>query len=254
VAWCREQGLSNATINRDIAALRRAFSLALKGKRIREIPSFPHLREAAPRSGFIAEPEYRKLKERATELWLRALLAIGYHFGFRKGELLNLRVRQVDLLNRTIRLNAGETKSGEGRLVPMTQDVFLLLQACCAGKDADCHVFTRQANKPVRRFSKSWANLCDSAGCPGLIFHDLRRSAVRNMIRRGIPERVAMAISGHKTRSVFDRYNIVSESDLRDAARKIESGRSEVLAEFWQNEAEMKPQSTSIPQQAVLPN
>jgi integrase len=249
VAECREQGLSNGTINRDLAALRRAMYLAVEAETLAKVPKFPHLKESEARSGFVEETQYRKLAEHAKELWLRALLATAYTFGFRKGELLNLQVRQVDLANRTIRLNAGETKSGDGRVIVMTQDVLTLLQACCAGKDADSFVFTRH-NKRVRDFRETWNQLCISAGCTGLLFHDLRRSAVRNMVRRGVIQKVAMDISGHKTISVFQRYNIVSEDDLADAARKIEAGQTAVLAEFWQNRKE----ASTTKQVAVRPN
>jgi integrase len=120
---CREQGLANGTINRDLSALRRAFNLAKIAGRIQKVPFFPHLKESAPRSGFVEEAAYNRLAAKAPELWLRALLATAYSFSFRKGELLGLRVSQVDFLNRTIRLNAGETQSGDGRSVKMTHDV-----------------------------------------------------------------------------------------------------------------------------------
>ena len=76
----------------------------------------------------------------------------------------------------------------------------------------------------MRDFSETWELLVSEAGVPGLLFHDLRRSAVRNMVRRGVPQKIAREISGHKTDAVFSRYNIVSEADIRDAARKIEEG------------------------------
>lgn len=245
VAWCRDQGLANGTINRDLAALRRAFKLALRAGKIQKCPMFPHLKESAPRSGFVEEQQYAQLAKHARELWLRAMLATAYTFGFRKGELLNLRVGQVDLLNRTIRLNAGETKSGEGRLIKMTQDVAVLLQACLSGKEADAYVFTRPDGKRILNFRERWAKLTADAGCAGLLFHDLRRSGVRNMVRRGVPEVIAMRISGHKTRSVFDRYNIVSESDLMEAALKIEAGKS-VRAEVGQNPPVLQQQKAEV--------
>jgi integrase len=160
---------------------------------------------------------------------MRAMFEVAYHFGWRVSELQSLRVSQVDLHSGTIRLNSGETKNDDGRLVVMTSVVRQLLAECLNGKTRDEHVFTRAGGKPVRDFRLAWAKVCKRAGLPGLLFHDLRRTAVRNMVRSGIPEVVAMRISGHRTRAVFDRYNIVSEKDLRDAARKLERRACETI-------------------------
>jgi hypothetical protein len=75
--------------------------------------------------------------------------------------------------------------------------------------------------KRITTFIKAFRAACTKAGCPGRILHDLRRTAVRNLVRAGIPERVAMQMTGHKTRSVFERYNIESECDLVEAAKKL---------------------------------
>jgi integrase len=138
--------------------------------------------------------------------------------------LLNLKVRQIDLLSGTIRLNSGETKNDDGRVVIMTERVRWLLTQCVAGKRPEDYVFTRGENRePVIDFRDAWKSVCDRAGVSSLLFHELRRTAVRNMVRSGVPERVAMQVSGHKTRAIFDRYNIVSETDLKEAARKLDS-------------------------------
>jgi integrase len=242
VVKCQEDGLSNGTINRDLAALKRAFNLAYRStpRKVQQVPVFPHLKEAPPRKGFVEQGQYDELRKHANHLWMRALLAVGYTFGFRSSELTDMKVNQIDLAGKTIRLWRGETKSEEPRLVKMTQEVFDLLKHCVEAKKEDDYVFTRNNGKPILDFRGTWETLCEEAGQSGLLFHDLRRSAIRNMIRRGVPERVAMEISGHKTRSVFDRYNVVSETDLAEAARRIESGKNEhksnIMADFPQIE------------------
>lgn len=210
--------------------LRQSAALSISGigpGKYSAVPCFPRLKESAPRQGFVEETDYAKLAANARALWLRAMLATAYTFGFRKSELLEMKVSQIDLVARTIRLNPGETKNGEGRTVKMTADVFTLLVACVSGKRPTDYVFTHRDGSPILDFRGAWEALTKTAERPGLLFHDLRRSAVRNMVRRGIPEVVAMRISGHKTREVFNRYNIVSESDLADAALKIEAGKTE---------------------------
>jgi integrase len=155
----------------------------------------------------------------------RLLFVIGYYTGARKGELLSLRWEQVDFAANRIVLDPGTTKNREGRTLPIYGEMreWLLIEKQI--RDAQypaCPYVFRRGGKPVKNFHKSWALACERAGVPGLLFHDLRRTAVRNMVRAGIPGKIAMQISGHKTRSVFDRYNIVSDRDLDLAAERIE--------------------------------
>ena len=226
VAKRQEDGAANATINRELAALKRMFNLARQSSppKLVRVPVFPRLPEENIRRGFVEDAQYEKLAAACARvgLWMRAIFEVGYNFGWRISELTNLRVRQIDLASRMVSLDAFTTKNDEPRTAVMTGLVYALLQQCVAGKQADEFVFTRPNGKRIGDFRGTWAKVCREAGVEGLLFHDLRRTAVRNMVRSSIPERVAMTISGHKTRSVFDRYHIVSDSDLREAARKLD--------------------------------
>ena len=190
----------------------------------------------------MTDAEYATLAANAKDLWLRCLIAASYSFGFPKGEMLNLHVRQLDLLDRWIELEEGTTKNNEARKVHMTGEVFELMKECVRRKQPDDFIFTREGGSRVVDPRDEWYSLCVSSGLGkfekakrkngkeydryvGLNLHDFRRSAIRNMTRRSVNDTTAMKISGHKTRSVFMRYNIVDERDLAEAARLIESGR-----------------------------
>lgn len=160
-----------------------------------------------------------------------------------------MRCPQVDLLNDTVCLYSGETKNDEGRLVRLTKECRELAVELRKGKQPEDYLFTRENGKPVRDLRRTWDTLVEAAGLPGLLLHDFRRSAVRTMVRRGVPERVAMKISGHKSRSVFDRYNIVSEADLADATRKIEAGarNSEIIHSEPETQLEKREENARKP-------
>ena len=153
------------------------------------------------------------------------MLETAYRYGWRVSELLSLRVGQVDLVARTIRLEPGETKNREGREVTIESGSLLqLLRHCVEGKRPEDHVFTR-GDKPVCDFRKSWENLCTAAGVPDLLFHDLRRTAARNLRTAGVPEEIIMRIAGWKTSNVFKRYAIVDKADVRAALQQLERVR-----------------------------
>ena len=169
------------------------------------------------RKGFLEDGPYHKMIAQSPELWFRSIVDCGRTYGWRISELLNMQVNQIDLVQRVFRLEPGTTKNGEGREVVMTDAIFKLLSACVHDKSADDYVFTRANGKRVRDFRKKWESACEVAGVPGLLFHDLRRTAARNLRRAGVPETVIMKIGGWRTRSVFERYAIVSRNDIADA-------------------------------------
>jgi integrase len=143
--------------------------------------------------------------------------------GWRKGEITSLGWGDVDRSNRTIRLRAEASKTGKGRLLGLEGELWDLIErrwaARIVGNLIVPWIFHRNGSR-IGSFHKAWVSACNKVGLTGKLFHDLRRTAIRNMVRAGVHERVAMEISGHKTRAVFDRYNIASEEDLREAVVK----------------------------------
>jgi len=226
IATRREAGASNAEINRELAIVKRAFRLAAQcdPPGVARVPHIPMLEEDNVRTGFLEHEPYRRLRNELP-IYLRLLLVIGYHVGCRKGELLEIEWPQMDLGVRRIRLEPGTTKNKEGRTLPIFGEMYEWLKMERDIRDAQfpqCQRVFHRNGKPIRDFRKAWVEACKRAELDGLMFHDLRRTAVRNMVRAGIPEKIAMQISGHKTRSVFDRYNIVSDRDLDLATDRME--------------------------------
>ena len=232
----RDSGAADGTCTLELALLKRILSLASRATppKVARVPfiQMPRLRDA--RTGFVEKEGYIRLLAALPD-YLRPVVKLAYASGMRRGEIVALRWESVDLLNRHIRLHPGETKNGEGRVIPLADEVLDALQSQLHLRNTavpDCPlVFFRiikTKENPVPRwlpigdFRKVWDSACAKIVLTGLIFHDLRRSAIRNLVRSGVQERVAMMISGHKTRSVFDRYNIVSEQDLTDAVRKLQ--------------------------------
>jgi integrase len=222
---------SPAEINRELAIVRRAFKLAIKAERYHgRVPSFPMLAEDNVRTGFFDREMLSAVlaKLPAPE---QAVVTFAYLVGWRvQSEILPLEWRQVDRKACTVRLDAGRTKNKRGRVVNFSdnaelRDLFGTLwrehDALQARGTLSPFVFHRSGRR-IKTFRKTWATACEAAGYPGRILHDLRRSAVRNLVRSGVPDTVAMKITGHRTRSVFDRYDISSEADVRLGLGRLE--------------------------------
>jgi integrase len=253
IARRREEGAANATINRELQELKRAFSLAIQAGKLWHKPYIPLLREDNVRQGFF-EPEMFETVRAALPVHLRGVITFGYYTGWRKGEILGLRWEQVDLARGEVRLEPGTTKNGEGRTIFLDGELREVLEHQWENSGfVPEYVFHRRGRR-IWDFEKAWAKACQQADraleeqakqrsetegqqrkiprCQGMLFHDLRRTAVRNMVRSGIPERVAMQVTGHKGRAIFDRYHIVSEADLREAAVRLAAYNSGVAAEL----------------------
>jgi integrase len=203
------------------------------------------LKEDNIRTGFLESADYDKLARECARwgLWMRTAFELGYQFGWRKSEVLGLKVCQVSIVDSTIRLNPGDTKNDEGREVSLTPNLRTLLQECIRGKRPADFVLTRKNGRPVQDFRGAWDNITAAADVPDLTFHDLRRTAARHLVRAGVPERVAMRVTGHKTRTIFDRYNITSQTDMEEAAIKLENYR---LAAIRQRTVRVAPESQEV--------
>jgi integrase len=234
----RQQGVGSAIINRGLACLRRMLRIAYEDGRIPRMPKIHFLKEPPARKGFLELPKFNELLA-LLPTHLKPLILFLYYCGVRGGEAKQIEWSQVDLDKRLIRLEEEQTKTEEARYAPLPAELVMLLRAIepKTGKVFDdtnlrvewqkacaaCGEGTRTLVKPKDENGWEWYKY------EGLAIHDLRRSAVRNLVTvAGVPEKVAMSISGHKTRDVFDRYHIVSTTDVTAAMSKLELAASTI--------------------------
>ncbi len=221
------EGKTDATANRELSIVRTAFHNARKRTppKVNTVPYFPMVTETTVRQGFLSNGQYAALRD-ALPPELRSLFVCGYFSGCRKNELTVLHWDQVDFDDGLVTLEKNAPKNGDARSFPILEgDMHNLLKA-----DWLAHrkywpkspwVFSRDGER-ILDFRIAWKNACEAAGVPDLHFHDLRRTAVRNMRRAGVPQVVRMKISGHKTDSMERRYNIGDTDDLSMAKRYME--------------------------------
>jgi integrase len=132
-----------------------------------------------------------------------------------------------DLEERVIRLPV--TKNDQPRLLPLIGEVAEIIHRRWQSTPLHTSYVFPHTDTEMKALYRAWKHACKKAGVPGILFHDLRRTAVRDMVRAGVPDVVAMKISGHRTRHVFDRYNIVSYSDVQEALVRTQSSRQNTV-------------------------
>src|SRR3990172_7430814 len=209
-----------ATINRRTHLLAAAFRLAVRRRQLSSMPEIPKLREDNARQGFFASRDFFAVLSNLGDQDIADFMEWFFWTGMRPGEIRSLAWQAFDRETWTLRLHAKDAKIGFGRVIALEGPLRAIIERRMKTRRFGCDLIFHRDGEMVGTFYKRWKQACLLAGVSGKIPYDLRRTAVRNMIRAGVPERVAMSISGHRTRAVFDRYNITSEKDLREAVVK----------------------------------
>jgi len=234
-----ETGAAQATINRSLSALKRAFRLAEIAKKVADRPHIAMLEENNARQGFVTRGEFARLHD-ALPADLRDPVDFLYYSAWRVGEMRSLEWR--DIKDGVIRLRSENSKNKRGRELPLVRELAEIIERARERRIPECpFVFHRDDGSPIGLFRKSWATACKKSGLGKILVHDLRRSAIKNFIDAHVPEKTAMAISGHRTRSTFDRYQITTT----EAVIKALEAASDHLAAQPQTPANVVPLKNS---------
>ena len=229
IASRKAEGRANSTIRNELNALRRAMRIAKRVGLLSTVPEFDVPRVTAVRQGFVDEPDLRALLAELPD-YLHGPTLFAWLTGWRRGEVFGLTWAQVDFDAGIVRLEPGTTKNLQGREFPFwgLPELAALLEA---QRDRARELGRRRGEfvtlvfhrdgKPLGDHRKAWAQACERAGLAGLVFHDLRRSAVRNLERAGVPRSTAMRLTGHKTEAVYRRYAIVDSVMIEEGVQKL---------------------------------
>ncbi len=216
-----------ATVNRELACLRRMFQLAAELLVLTTVPVFPkNLEENPPRQGFYTHAEVLAIRAHLAPHYQDVL--DGYYvLGNRTRAMLGLTWGEVYLDSGEIRLDAARMKSKKVHVIPIGPDLLAVLQRRLKARRLDTPlVFHYRDGQPIGDWRKAWKNACDEAGLSGKLRHDFRRTAARDLMHAGATEKEAMQYTGHTTASVFKRYQIVAPAEMLAVANRLAAYRA----------------------------
>jgi integrase len=214
-------GMARATVNREIRYLLRGFKLLVEGGRIGVIPRVGVLKGENVREGFLNKPEFEAMVEYLSSD-LRDLVRFLYNSAWRSGEAIKLEWSKVDLDDWIVRLSRKNEKTKNPRTLPLVGELREVIENRLKERRPNCPYVFHRDGKPIKSFRRAFKAACKEAGLIGILPHDMRRSAIRNFRKAGISESDGMKISGHKTNSVYKRYDIIDEEDQRRTIEKVQ--------------------------------
>ena len=219
----RAEGAAAATINRETSALARMFRIAIENELLSTMPAFlKALRENPPRQGFFERAEYLAVREHLPTPY-QDVLDFAFYSGWRRREITRLTWVEVNLARSEILLDAARSKTGRPRALPLSDPLLAVIRRRSAVGRVDVRWVFHWNGRPIGDWRKCWNEACRKAGYPGKHLHDCRRTAARNLRQAGVPEDVAMQLTGHATRDVFRRYAIIVYDDLRSGVEQLAS-------------------------------
>jgi integrase len=251
------QGADHSTINRELSTLRLGYNLGIEKHVITKKPLIKLTDEKKNiRKGFFEDSQYQKQLEaipqikilgKPAPMYMRNVLRFGYESGWREGEILKLRW-DINYEEDNDSLRIFDSKNAEGRLLPLLDDkgepteLWKIIEEQKEGRVEGCpYIFHYQGRKPNKStFLEHWWKACEISKIERF-FHDFRRTAVRNLDRAGVRPKVAMEITGHRTFSVYERYNIINENDLKESHAKLAAFRQKRANGNTKIEPEKKP-------------
>lgn len=223
-----DDGASKATVDNELAALKRMFKLCVKAGRLGSVPQIDmlHSGDTNARTGFFERDQLDAVLQHLAEP-LREVVLFAYITGWRTdSEILPLQWRQVDDDGGVVRLDPTPdqpVKNNTGRTFPFDAmpELLAVIRQQRKRRVGLCPFVFHRDGQQIKAFRTEWMKATKAAGWPDKLVHDFRRTATRNLVRAGVPEKTAMLLTGHKSRRIFDRYNIVNEDDLRAAVGKL---------------------------------
>jgi integrase len=220
-------GAAPATVNRETAYLKSGFKLlGLASPVVAQLP------EDNVRQGFMRVAEFTSLLAEITDSNVRDIIEFLYNSGWRSSEPRAMQWSWLDLDSWTVRLPAEYSKNKRPRILPLEDTLRDIIKRRIKLRDIACPYVFHRAGKPIKSFRKAFQAAAKAIGQPGLVPHDMRRSAIRNFRKAGLSESDGMKLTGHKTRAVYDRYDIIDEEDSRQAMRRAQ--------EYMRQEGERK--------------